>query len=631
LSDGTELIFHESLELSLSIEIFLSEVWFKADDGVTVRMEGSLTVSSPPHLGTSLLGLETGGSIELMGPIIIGGDDLIGTLYLAADVYIATMDTLTMGEGSCLRMTASPDGEQIGIRCNGAAPSLGGTLQIEQPVMTGLGARHVILRAPTAPAPGEDRWDMVVFEQLDDPTLTMHLLYETVDTLEGSVWQVVAEVVQITDLLGFGEPGSVTVDGQPVDVELVDLTGDGADEICVLFQGSPGTLLIFENDGSGGIAQQLAINVATDPIGLCAGDIDGDGATDLIIAGGISQTVEVYFNDGDADLTDGFTFYQYALTKTPTAIASVDADGDTLADLLVGLADHDNNGMGSLLFLHGAASVFGGGLGGGDEVDVPGFPIVIDPSEEEGQKDFIAFFALSGGHAGAAKTTLAVGNAAPVVTIDTYLVGTGLTGITNADLDGDGDLDMALTSSATDDFILLRQTSSGVFGSPLYLSLGTDPAHIEAVDFDGDGNVDLAAITVAPSGNRVVRILQNNGNLSFTSVDSAEGDNPVIFSVGDVTGDNVPDLVTVGGSSALQGAGPLQALSLREQTDASLPCPGDVDSNGVVDIEDLLSVISQFGGDCTSGCTADGNGDGQVNIDDLLIVIGAFGSCPSSS
>ena len=630
LHEGTELAFHESLELTLSVEVFLTEIWFASADDATVRMEGSITVGSPPHLGASALGLETDGPILLEGPVIIGGDDLIGTLYLASGVNMTTMDTLTMGEGSCLRMTAPPDGGQAGIRCTGAAPSLGGTLEVEHPLATQLGARHVILQAPSAPASDEDRWDMVVFEQLEDPTLTLHLLYETVETLQGSVWQAVAEVVQITDLLGFGAPGSVTVDGQPVDVELVDLTGDGADEICVVFQGSPGTLLIFENDGGGGIAQQLAINVATDPVGLCTGDIDGDGAADLIIAGGLSQTVEVYFNDGDADLADGFTFYQYPLTKVPTAIATVDADSDTLADLLVGLADHDNDGMGSLLFLHGAASVFGGGLGGGGESDVPGFPIVIDPSEEEGQKDFIAFFALSGGHAGAAKNSLVLGNVAPVVTISTYLVGTGLTGLSNADLDGDGDLDMALTSSATDDLILLRQTSSGGFGSPLYVSLGTDPAHIEAVDFDADGNVDLAAITAVASGDRVVRILQNNGNLAFTSVDSALGDNPVIFSVGDVTGDNVPDLVTVGGASALQGAGPLQALSMREQTDTAPPCPGDVDANGVVDIEDLLTVISQFGGDCTSGCTADCNGDGEVTIDDLLVVIGAFGACPSS-
>jgi len=53
-------------------------------------------------------------------------------------------------------------------------------------------------------------------------------------------------------------------------------------------------------------------------------------------------------------------------------------------------------------------------------------------------------------------------------------------------------------------------------------------------------------------------------------------------------------------------------------------CPADITGDGVVDVLDLLEVLSQWGG---SG-TADINGDGIVDVLDLLEVLGAWGECP---
>jgi len=53
-------------------------------------------------------------------------------------------------------------------------------------------------------------------------------------------------------------------------------------------------------------------------------------------------------------------------------------------------------------------------------------------------------------------------------------------------------------------------------------------------------------------------------------------------------------------------------------------CPGDTDGNGAVDVDDILAIISQFGG---SGGSGDVNGDGTVDVNDLLLVIGNFGPC----
>lgn len=56
-----------------------------------------------------------------------------------------------------------------------------------------------------------------------------------------------------------------------------------------------------------------------------------------------------------------------------------------------------------------------------------------------------------------------------------------------------------------------------------------------------------------------------------------------------------------------------------------VPCPADLNGNGMVNVDDLLAVINAWG---ASGGPADVNNDGVVNVDDLLAVINAWGSCP---
>ncbi|MCH2154304.1 MAG: hypothetical protein MK089_13270, partial [Phycisphaerales bacterium] len=56
-------------------------------------------------------------------------------------------------------------------------------------------------------------------------------------------------------------------------------------------------------------------------------------------------------------------------------------------------------------------------------------------------------------------------------------------------------------------------------------------------------------------------------------------------------------------------------------------CLGDLDGNGVVDVEDLLDTLNDWG--CEEDCTADVNDDGSVDISDLLTIIANWGGCGS--
>ncbi len=58
-------------------------------------------------------------------------------------------------------------------------------------------------------------------------------------------------------------------------------------------------------------------------------------------------------------------------------------------------------------------------------------------------------------------------------------------------------------------------------------------------------------------------------------------------------------------------------------------CPADLTGDGVVDVSDLLMLLSAWGV-CPDGssCNADLNGDGFVDVSDLLMLLAAWGACP---
>lgn len=109
----------------------------------------------------------------------------------------------------------------------------------------------------------------------------------------------------------------------------------------------------------------------------------------------------------------------------------------------------------------------------------------------------------------------------------------------------------------------------------------------------GQANFDDVQLESAPA--------DCNGNGVFDAIDIANG-------APDVNGNGVPDVCEVGQCVA----------------DVAPAVTGD----GIVNIDDLLAVIGQWG-PCP-GCAADiapAHGNAQVNIDDLLAIIGAWGPC----
>lgn len=60
------------------------------------------------------------------------------------------------------------------------------------------------------------------------------------------------------------------------------------------------------------------------------------------------------------------------------------------------------------------------------------------------------------------------------------------------------------------------------------------------------------------------------------------------------------------------------------------PCPGDLNGDGIISLNDLTTLLSNFG--VQSGATfaqGDGDGDGDIDLSDLTALLSVFGStCP---
>lgn len=170
------------------------------------------------------------------------------------------------------------------------------------------------------------------------------------------------------------------------------------------------------------------------------------------------------------------------------------------------------------------------------------------------------------------------------------------TDMTLADLNGDGSLDIAITSFSNSNFTVFLNNGSGGFaaGASTYTY---NPGDISAGDFDGDGLLDLAIV----SRNGVFLFYTNNGsgtsfNQTATGNTAAANEYPFYNAVGDLDGDGWLDTVigdsnaskfyalynssarTALGAPAMNQMGPFTS-----PTTTSLITMGDLDSDGLSD------------------------------------------------
>ena len=240
-------------------------------------------------------------------------------------------------------------------------------------------------------------------------------------------------------------------------------------------------------------------------------------------AGGVS----VYRGDGKGGFLNPALGISYDAGPDPTGLTVADVNHDGKLDLLVG------NPFGDVLVLAGQ----------GDGTFRPlldiGRSIALAVADlGNGTKDFIY------ANQGLDRVVVDYGGGQPQTF--TGLLAPGAVKL--ADLNGDGNPDLIVANSGSNNVLIYPGLGNGQFGPAVNgghgFFTGTDPVGITVADVNGDGRPDLV---VANKGSNDVSILlnQKQGNsITFTPGPRLKaGFGPVATVVKDVTGDGIPDLL----------------------------------------------------------------------------------------
>lgn len=129
----------------------------------------------------------------------------------------------------------------------------------------------------------------------------------------------------------FYSGGNHKVGYQPLGITAIDLEGDGDIDLVTANMQSNDISVIFNVENI--FLQPSAVyGVDSMPMSLCAGDFDGDGDPDIAVAGSDSSSVLVLLNNGNGIFTYGDV---YPLGYWSRSICPGDFDGDGAIDLAV--------------------------------------------------------------------------------------------------------------------------------------------------------------------------------------------------------------------------------------------------------------------------------------------------------
>ncbi len=193
----------------------------------------------------------------------------------------------------------------------------------------------------------------------------------------------------------------------------------------------------------------------------------------------------------------------------PNSIDAGDLDGDGYPDVVVS----GRNAEGSFVLFFGSPE----GLG------------PPDPRPLGGQSNWATFCNLNGDQhldlaithrQGLGRVCVFLGNGTRELPVPAeYFAGRDPELIRAADLDADGDLDLAIFNWASHDVSILRNAGDGTFtlaqSVPVDLStaFARSPAWADVADLDGDGDLDIATAGVTAIG--LVHVLLNRGDGTF--------------------------------------------------------------------------------------------------------------------
>jgi len=333
---------------------------------------------------------------------------------------------------------------------------------------------------------------------------------------------------------------SIPTDERMGAMVVADLNGDGRPDIA--FYGDAKDLEVIYNQGTNGWSEPKRWHIVDGQLNanaLTAGDLNGDGRTDLVLLG---DNGVLYFLPQLADHTLGEP-QKIPCSGTPKSVQIVDVDGDGRNDLL--LVDWDSPTP--LRFrLQNAA----GQLGPEIYFKTPPLRSFCMDNLEGGGKNYIVTIAQSSGRAEVSQFTR---QPAEILSgafrhgqfqiLPLNKTDAAQRGLLWADVNGDGRPDLLVAEPASGQLSVYFQQPDGSLAPPKTFPTLAGVSQLAAADWNGDGRPSIFLLSRDENAVGVAQF-DKNGRLPFPTLIPLDG-KPLVMAVGALKPGAKPSLCVV--------------------------------------------------------------------------------------